>query len=75
MPNLAYLQPVNYHSGEVEFLAPLSEEEVAEAIVLANQVGYTSESSIVDPPPWTDRIRLNDTKGEGYHRDYFAILQ
>jgi len=76
---IVYLEPVNcfMQSGEVklEFLGPLSDEEMATVIERANRVGYTHESSLVPYRPGVERIRLNDPTGEGYHRDYLATFE
>jgi hypothetical protein len=56
-------------------LAPLSDDDKARVIDLAGEVGYTEESSVVNWPPYTDRVRLNDPAGEGYHRDYLARIE
>lgn len=74
---IVYLQPVNYlpQLSKWECLDPLSDQEMAETIERANRVGYTHESSVVNLPPGTERIRLNDPTGEGYHRDYFATIE
>ncbi len=77
---LMYVQPINYvfspiKGSHAEILEPLSDAEVAQVISLAERVGYTSETSFVGSPPFTDRIRLNDPNGQGYPRDYFAQIE
>lgn len=72
-----YLQPVKFIPGihKWQWLDPLSAEEMAEVAERANRLGYVCESSIVDSPPYTDRIRLNDPAGQGFHRDYLAVIE
>ena len=80
MAKLVYVQPINYlfspiTGSQVEILEPLSDAEMAVVIELAEHVEYTCESAIVGSPPFTQRIRLNDPNGEGFHQDYFAQIE
>jgi len=74
---IVHLQPVKFIPDihKWQWLDPLSAEEMAEVIERADRVGYVCESSIGGSPPFTDRIKVNDPAGEGYHRDYLATIE
>ena len=76
MTEIVDLRPIRFVSRiqKWEEVHPLSQDEKAEVIGRAARVGYTEESSVVNWPPYTARIRLNDPLGEGYHRDYLARI-
>ncbi len=73
---LIYVRPIRILApGQVEVLEELDDQEMRDVLERAERVGFSCESSVVEKPPYTDRIKLNDPNREGYHRDYLARIE
>ncbi|MGH7485663.1 MAG: hypothetical protein ACREMY_08685 [bacterium] len=72
MARIIYLRPVDeVEPGRWRDRGELDDAALKATIQRAEQAGYSVESSMLQKPPYTDRIRL----GGGGQRDYLATMR